>query len=64
MGGVYYAPTLLIQGDVNNLATIGDAAMGNSRIRRSGDVLGFEDLSDNDFDDLILTVNSVEAVAS
>ncbi|MDB9527892.1 esterase-like activity of phytase family protein [Oscillatoria sp. CS-180] len=60
-GGVYYAPALLIQGDENNLATIDDAVMGSSRIQRDDNVWSFEDLTDFDFNDLVFTVNSVEA---
>ncbi|ESA33965.1 glycerophosphoryl diester phosphodiesterase [Leptolyngbya sp. Heron Island J] len=62
MGGTYYAPALLIEGDVNNLATIADATLGSSRIQREGNVWGFEDLTDNDFNDFVLTLNSVEPV--
>lgn len=50
-GGTYYAPALLIDGNFRNLATIDDAALGRSRIQRNGNVWGFEDLSDNDFND-------------
>ncbi|MGG6238019.1 esterase-like activity of phytase family protein [Nodosilinea sp. AN01ver1] len=54
-GGTYYAPVLLVDGDINNLATIGD-----SRIQREGNVWSFEDLTDFDFNDLVLTINAVE----
>ncbi|MDB9529793.1 glycerophosphodiester phosphodiesterase family protein [Oscillatoria sp. CS-180] len=64
MGDVYYAPALLIDGDINNLATIGDAANGMNRILRDGATWTFEDLTDNDFNDLVVTLNSIEAVAS
>ncbi len=60
IGGSYYAPALLIDGDLNNLATIGDNAMGISRIQRDGNVWRFEDWTDSDFNDLVLTVNSIE----
>lgn len=60
-GGAFYAPALLIDSSLNNLATIGDAAMGQSRVRRDGDVFRFEDLNDFDFNDLVVNVNSVEA---
>jgi hypothetical protein len=63
-GGTYYAPALLINGSVTNLATIEDAALGNVRIKREGDVWGFEDLTDNDFNDLVVTLNSAEAVVA
>jgi len=63
-GGGYYAPALLINGSVTNLATIEDAALGNVRIKREGDVWGFEDLTDNDFNDLVVTLNSAEAVVA
>ncbi|MBE9156204.1 alkaline phosphatase [Nodosilinea sp. LEGE 06152] len=58
-GGTYYAPVLLVDGDINNLATIGE-----SRIQRDGNVWRFEDLSDNDFNDLVITINSAEPVAA
>ncbi|MBD1917835.1 MULTISPECIES: alkaline phosphatase [Cyanophyceae] len=58
-GGTYYAPVLLVDGDINNLATIGE-----SRIQRNGNVWGFEDLFDNDFNDLVITINSAEPVAA
>ena len=62
-GGFYYAPVLVIDGNVHNLATIDDAALGSSKITREGDVWSFEDLlfnSDDDFNDLVFTINSVE----
>jgi hypothetical protein len=62
-GGTYYAPALLINGSVTNLATIEDAALGNVRVQREGNIWRFEDLTDNDFNDLVLTLNSAEAVA-
>ncbi|PSR18410.1 alkaline phosphatase [filamentous cyanobacterium CCP3] len=58
-GGTYYAPALLVDGDINNLATIGE-----SRIQRDGNVWRFEDLVDNDFNDLVITINSAEPVAA
>lgn len=61
-GGAYYAPALLIRGDEDNLATISDAIVGNSRIQRDGNVWSFEDWTDFDFNDLVFTVNSAEAV--
>lgn len=61
-GGTYYAPALLIDGQLDNLATLDDAALGQSRIQREGDTLLFEDLVDFDFNDLVLTINSTEAV--
>lgn len=54
-GGTYYAPVLLVDGDINNLATIGE-----SRIQRNGAVWSFEDSFDNDFNDLVITLNSAE----
>ena len=63
-GGTYYAPALLIDGSLTNLATIEDGALGAGRIQRQGNVWGFEDLSDNDFNDLVVTLNSVEPVAA
>lgn len=61
-GGKYYAPALLIDGDLGNLATIEDAFLGSGRIQRSGNVWEFEDFNDNDFNDLVVTLNSVEAI--
>ncbi|MBE9137837.1 esterase-like activity of phytase family protein [Nodosilinea sp. LEGE 07088] len=58
-GGAYYAPVLLVDGNTNNLATSGE-----SRIQRSGNVWSFEDLVDNDFDDLVVTLNSAEPGAA
>lgn len=57
-GGSYYAPALLIDGNVNNLATIGE-----SRIQR-GDVWSFEDFTDGDFKDLVLTLNAAAPLAA
>ncbi|PSN13513.1 hypothetical protein C7293_15605 [filamentous cyanobacterium CCT1] len=54
-GGAYYAPVLLVNGNVDYLATIGEA-----RIQRSGNVWSFEDSFDNDFNDLVVTLNSAE----
>ncbi len=62
-GGTYYAPVLLIDGSVSNLATIEDAVLGSGRIQRQGDVWSFEDLTDNDFNDLVVTLKSIEPVA-
>lgn len=59
-GGTYYAPALLIDGSLSDLATIEDRVLGSSRIQREGNVWGFEDLTDNDFNDLVVTFNSVE----
>ncbi|MBD2108086.1 phytase [Nodosilinea sp. FACHB-13] len=58
-GGTYYAPVLLVDGDINNLATIGE-----SRIQRNGGVWSFEDSSDNDFNDLAIMLNSAEPVTT
>jgi secreted PhoX family phosphatase len=62
-GGTYYAPALLIDGSVASLATIDDAVLGNVRVQREDNVWRFEDLTDNDFNDLVLTINSVEVAA-
>jgi hypothetical protein len=62
-GGTYYAPALLIQGDIHNLATLDDRVTGISRIQREGNVWKFEDWTDNDFNDLVLTLNSAEGMA-
>ena len=60
MGGTYYAPALLVDGDLDNLVTIDDAASGMGRIERDGNVWRFEDLTDFDFNDLVLTLNAAE----
>ncbi|PSN13515.1 phytase [filamentous cyanobacterium CCT1] len=57
-GGTYYAPVLLVDGETSNLTTIGE-----SRIQRDGNVWRFEDLFDNDFNDLVITLNSAESAA-
>ncbi|WP_052288625.1 ExeM/NucH family extracellular endonuclease [Leptolyngbya iicbica] len=62
-GGFYYAPALIIDGDLHNLATIGDAAMGMTMIQRDGNVWTFEDWVDADFNDLEFAINSVESTA-
>jgi hypothetical protein len=58
-GGKYYAPALLIRGDLNDLATIHDTALGNVRVQRNEDIWRFEDLTDNDFNDLVLGIQSI-----
>ena len=64
LGGTYYAPALLINGDINNLATVGDAALGQARIKREGNTWLFEDAGDFDFNDLIVTLTpEVSAIA-
>ncbi len=60
-GGTYYAPALLVNGDLQNLVTIDDASLGMSMIQREGNVWRFEDLTDFDFNDFVLTLNSAEA---
>ncbi|MEP0924424.1 glycerophosphodiester phosphodiesterase family protein [Leptolyngbya sp. FACHB-711] len=62
-GGGFYAPALLINGSSTSLATIEDATLGNVRIKREGNVWSFEDLNDNDFNDLVVTINSVKPLA-
>lgn len=57
-GGTYYAPALLIDGSLSNLATLEDAVLGATRIRREGNVWSFEDLTDFDFNDFVLTLNT------
>ena len=61
-GGVYYAPALLVNGDVNNLVTIDDNATGIGLIQREGNVRKFEDWTDFDFNDLVLNVNGLTSV--
>jgi hypothetical protein len=62
VGGTFYAPALLIDGDIHNLATIDDAITGISRIQRDDTIWRFEDLTDGDFNDFVLTLNSVVEV--
>ena len=62
-GGSYYAPALLIDGSTDDLATIADASLGKIRVQREGNVWRFEDLTDNDFNDLVVTVNTIEAMS-
>ncbi|MCU0526482.1 MAG: esterase-like activity of phytase family protein [Elainella sp. Prado103] len=61
-GGKFYAPALLINGSLTDLGTIEDATLGNARIQRQGNVWRFEDWTDNDFNDLVITINSAKAV--
>ncbi len=63
-GGTYYAPALLVDGDPQNLVTIDDAAMGMGMIQREGNVWRFEDLTDFDFNDFVLTLNSAKAATA
>jgi Domain of unknown function (DUF4394) len=63
-GGTYYAPALLIDGNLQNLATVGDAALGQARIKREGNTWLFEDAGDFDFNDLVVTLTpEVSAIA-
>jgi phospholipase/lecithinase/hemolysin len=61
-GGAYYAPALLVDGNVNNLVTVDDAFTSADRIRREGNTWRLEDWDDFDFNDLVLTVNSTQVV--
>jgi hypothetical protein len=63
-GGTYYAPALLVKGNSQNLVTIDDAVTGMSRIQREDNVWKFEDWTDFDYNDLVLTLNSAEAAAT
>lgn len=63
-GGTYYAPALIINGNVNNLATIDDGVTGMGRIEREGNEWRFEDLTDFDLNDLVLNVNSLTTAAN
>lgn len=58
-GGTYYAPALLVQGNLADLVTIDDAALGSDRVQRDGNVWKFEDATDFDFNDLVLTIVEV-----
>jgi phospholipase/lecithinase/hemolysin len=57
-GGSYYAPALLVKGDINDLVTLDDAITGDRKILREGNTWRFEDWIDFDFDDLVMTLNS------
>ena len=57
-GGAYYAPALLINGNLDDLGTVQDAFMGDVRIQRNLKGWWFEDRTDNDFNDLIVNINS------
>jgi hypothetical protein len=63
-GGTYYAPALLVDGNLDNLITIDDGVTGSSRIQRDDNVWGFEDRIDFDFNDFVLTVNSLEGTST
>ncbi|MGF1461335.1 MAG: spondin domain-containing protein [Leptolyngbyaceae cyanobacterium] len=60
-GGTYYAPALAVNGNLDNLITIDDGVTGSSRIQREGNVWQFEDAGDFDFNDMVLTVNSLDS---
>ncbi|MDB9525168.1 metallophosphoesterase family protein [Oscillatoria sp. CS-180] len=62
-GGTYYAPALLIDGNIDSLATIDDGVVGMSRVEREGNEWQFEDLTDFDFNDFVLNVNSLTGTA-
>lgn len=62
-GGTYYAPALLVQGNLADLVTLDDAVLGSDRIQRDDNVWKFEDATDFDFDDLVLTVMEVAVPA-
>ena len=61
-GGTYYAPALLIRGNPANLATLDDGVLGSDRMQREGNVWKFEDATDFDFNDLVLTVTAIDSV--
>lgn len=63
-GGTYYAPALLVDGNSDNLVTIDDGVTGLGRIEREGNVWEFEDSTDFDFNDFVLTVNSLEGTST
>jgi YVTN family beta-propeller protein len=60
-GGAYYAPALLVKGNAHDLVTIDDGVTGMAKIQRQGNVWRFEDHTDFDFNDFVLTLNSAEA---
>jgi myo-inositol-hexaphosphate 3-phosphohydrolase/phosphodiesterase/alkaline phosphatase D-like protein len=43
-GGRFYAPALLINGQIDDLATIADAVLGDIRVKRDDNVWSFEEL--------------------
>lgn len=59
-GGSYYAPALLVDGNLNNLVTVDDAVNGMGQIEREDNVWRFEDLTDFDFNDFVVTLGSVD----
>jgi hypothetical protein len=61
-GGTYYAPALAIDGNYDNLATLDDAVISLGRIDRQGNTWRFEDLTDFDFNDLVVTINTTEVM--
>jgi 2',3'-cyclic-nucleotide 2'-phosphodiesterase (5'-nucleotidase family)/DNA-binding beta-propeller fold protein YncE len=61
-GGTFYAPALLVNGNINNLVTIDDAVTDVNRIQYEGNTWRFEDAGDFDYDDLIFTLNSADVV--
>lgn len=61
-GGTYYAPALLVNGNPADLVTLDDEVLGSDRIRRNGNVWQFEDASDYDYNDLVVTITAIEGL--
>jgi hypothetical protein len=59
-GGEYYGIAMAVDNDLQNLVTVDDAFSSlGARIQRSGEVFSFEDWTDQDFNDLVLTVETI-----
>jgi hypothetical protein len=63
-GGAYYAPALLVDGNEHNLVTIDDAITGMGRIERDGNTWRFEDFTDFDFNDFVLSLDSTATAST
>jgi len=61
-GGTYYAPALLVNGNPADLVTLDDEVLGSDRIQRNGNVWQFEDASDFDYNDLVVTITAIEGL--
>ncbi|ASC74339.1 putative peptidase S8 [Halomicronema hongdechloris C2206] len=65
LNGQYLAPAMLTRGNSNKLVTLADSLQSQGRWDHSGNSWGFEDWSDFDYNDLVLTqLPGPEAVAT
>jgi len=55
LNGQYLAPAMMIGGNRNNLVTLEDSLPSQGRLEHSGNRWGFEDWSDFDYNDLVLS---------